>query len=377
MPQVVTNGIKPNSFFKEGNYNLDESFQLYIQKIPSHINYILLVPVYSKLDLSTINFDPLSFFSNPVLHDLYTGDLKIIFDCSTEVSHIDFPYFKQFLNSFKTKGYDFSNFYYLTGDGIEKTIHSNYSNVYHVNILDNFFKNIITQSSNNTKEYFFSCLNRKPRYWRSKLIYLIQSNEFLKSKALCSHPKIHSRNQISNHTGFDVEDSMVDFFIKSEALQASNIFPLVEDMPYEQLISHLPEVYSRVVFDVAMEAYQEGTHQGISEKTFKPIVNSIPLIIWGTPGANTTQLTNLGFKCYDDWFDLSFDSETNTEKRMHLLLKEISRICVMLEKFNASELIAWQRKNTNVIEHNKNILVNLLPSNVSEFDRLYEDLHVS
>lgn len=374
MPQVFTNGIKPNSFFKEGDYNIDEYFQLYIQKIPAHINYISLVPAYSDLDLSKTEFDPLSFFSNRILYDLYKGNLKIIFDCSSEGSHIDFPYFERFLNSFRAKGYDFSNFYYLTGDGIEKTIHSTYNNLYHINTLDSFFKDIIISNNNNTKEYFFSCLNRKPRYWRSKLIYLIQTNSFLKSKALCSHPKIYSRDQISDHTGFDVEDSMIDFFINSEELQASTNFPLVENMPFNHIISHLPEVYSRVVFDVCMESYQEGLHIHNTEKIFKPMVNLVPLIIWGTPGVNTWQLTNLGFKCYDDWFDLSFDLETDTEKRLHLLVKEIKRICTKLETFNASELIAWQHKNTNVLEHNKNTLINSLPGNISEFGRLFSDL---
>lgn len=375
MPQVFTNCIKPNLFFKEGDYNIDEYFHLYIQKIPAHINYILLAPVYSDLDLSKTEFDPLSFLSNRALHELYKGNLKIIFDCSIEGSHIDFPYFERFLNSFRAKGYNFSNFYYLTGDGIEKTIHRTHNNLYHINTLDSFFNNVVTSNNNNTKEYFFSCLTRKPRYWRSKLIYLIQTNKFLKSKALCSHPKIYSRSQISDHTGFDVEDIMVDFFINSAELQASVDFPLSENMPFDHVISHLPEVYSKVVFDVCMESYQEGLHVHNTEKIFKPIVNSIPLLVWGTPGVNTWQLTNLGFKTYHDWFDLSFDLETNTEKRLNLLVKEINRICTMLEKFDASELMAWQHKNIDVIEYNKEVLINLLPSNVSEFTRLFNDLH--
>jgi len=374
MPQIFTKGIRPNLFFKEASYSIDEYFYLYIEKIPSNTNYILLEPEYSNLDLSVTYFDPLSFFSNRLLHDLYKGNLKIIFDCSIEGSHIDFPYFERFLASFNKHGYDFSNFYYLSGDGIEKSLYPSYRNLYHINTLDSFFKDLHTVTSTNDKKYFFSCLNRKPRYWRSKLIYLINTDQILKSNALCSHPKITSKNQISDHTGFEVEDSMLDFFLAADEMQVSTESPLTDQMPFDQVMSHLPEVYSKVVFDVCMESYQEGLHVHNTEKLFKPIVNSVPVLVWGTPGVNTWQMTNLGLKTYEDWFDLSFDLEPNTEKRLYLLLGEIKNICAKLSSMTQAELVQWQNTNPTVIEHNKHTIINSLPKNISEFNRLFDSL---
>jgi hypothetical protein len=123
-----------------------------------------------------------------------------------------------------------------------------------------------------------------------------------------------------------------------------------------------------------MESYQEGIHIHNTEKIFKPMVNSIPLLIWGTPGVNTNQLSNIGFKTYEDWFDLSFDSELDTEKRLHLLVKEVRRVCNMLASYNDEQLLEWQNKNTSVIEHNKMTVLNQLPMNKIEFNRLFEDL---
>ena len=375
MPQILfPNLIKPNSFFKVGDYLFDDVFNLYIKKCPNKINYLILHPKYANLDLSTLEFDPLSYFDEILLRDT---NLKIIFDCSGEVSHIDFPYFRNFLKSYKARNLNFSNFYYLTADAIEKQVHKNTSNVYYINVVDSYFNKNNCKIINSDKKYHFSCLTRKPRYWRSKLIYLIQKNNNLKSKSLCSHPKINDSNPISDHTGFDVEDQMLDFFINSPALQVSTDKPLQENMHFNDIMSHLPEVYSQICFDVCMEAYQEGPHQAISEKTLKPMVNLVPTIIWGTPGINTVLLSQLGFKTYEDWFDLSFDNELDTEKRLQMLFLEINRVCSMLDNMSINERIQWQNKNIQILNHNRNLVLNSLPINVSEVNRLYKDLHTA
>lgn len=374
MPQVFTStAVKTNPFFKVAEYSFSNMFQQYIQKSNTEVHYIVLEPVYNNIDLQTAKFDPLSYFSNQILYDIKHNSLKVIFDCSVEGSHIAFPYFKIFLESYQKYNFNFSSFYYLTGDAIEKKVYEGFLNVYNINVLDSFIEDEgITE---NNREAYFTCLCRKPRYWRSKLIYIINTDSYLKSNSLCSHPKITSHTQISDHTGFDVENSVIDFFLKADSMQVSNKKPLSDDMPFSHVISTLPEVYSKVFFDVTMETFQEGSHEYITEKTFKPMVNLVPTLIWGTPGINTRQLENLGFKTYHDWFDLSFDSEQDTENRLTLLVKEITRICNMLDKMSNSEKNEWQTKNQIVLLHNRNLVLNLLPSNVSEFTRLFNDLH--
>jgi hypothetical protein len=373
MPQVsIQHILKPNPYFKIANYSFDNIFDLYIKNHPKHIKYIVLEPVHTNIDLSILDFDPLSYFDIKLLKK----NIKIIFDCSSEGSHIFFPYFINFLKSYTSRGYDFSNFYYLTGDAVEKEIHHPFSNIYHVNIVDSYF-NKIDNFDNCNKEYYFSCLTRKPRYWRSKLIYLIQTNSYIKNKSLCSHSKVSHTNPISNHTGFDVDHQILEFFANTPVMQVSSDKPLQENMPFDDIVSHLPEVYSNVLFDVCMETYQEGIHQYITEKTFKPMLNLVPTIIWGTPGINTTELTRLGFKTYEEWFDLSFDKEADTEKRLQMLFLEIIRVCNMLDNMSTTERISWQNKNTQILNYNRNLVLNLLPTNVSEINRLYEDLHAS
>lgn len=370
MPQISASGlIKENPFFKLANYSFEELLRRYTNKNTKYSKYIVVEPVYKNLDLETIDFDPVVFFSDALIKKLKLGKISLIFDCAIEGSHIVFPYFKRFSKGFLNNNIPLKSFYYLTGDAVEKDVHLN-SNVYHINVFDSMLSSP-NPRLNTIATSYFTCLNRKPRYWRSRLIYEMH-NTVYKDKMLASHPKINSKNDFMNHTGLEVEAQLVDFFIANSPIQVSPTAPLSSTMPFNDIISTLPEVYSRAVFDISLETYQENTHEFITEKTFKPMLNMMPVIIWGTPGINTTGLTRLGFKTYEDWFDLTFDNEPNTEKRLKLLLNEIIRVCNILDDID--DISSWQKKNMDVIEYNKNIILNLLPTNISEFTRFYNDI---
>lgn len=370
MPQISASGlIKDNPFFRLSKYSFEELLKLYTDKNTKYSKYIVVEPVYKNLDLETMDFDPVVFFSDALIKKLRLGKISLIFDCAIEGSHIVFPYFKRFSKGFLNNNIPLQRFYYLTGDAVEKDIHLN-NNVYHINVFDS----MLSCPKNNlstTATSYFTCLNRKPRYWRSKLIYEM-SNTVYKDKMLASHPKINSKNDFMNHKGLEVEDHLVDFFIKHSPIQVSPSAPLSSTMPFKDVISTLSDVYSRAVFDVSLETYQENAHEFVTEKTFKPMLNTMPVLIWGTPGINTLGLKRLGFKTYEDWFDLTFDNEPNTEKRLRLLIDEIIRVCNVLD--NVNNISSWQQKNMGVLEHNKNLILNLLPTNVSEFTRLYNDI---
>jgi hypothetical protein len=369
MPQISSrNLIKDNPFFKGSEHSFEFCLKLYSNKNTQNSKYIVLAPVYKRIDLESIIFDPTEFFENRLIQQIKSKSVSLIFDCSGEGSHILFPYFKRFIDGLMANNIPTENFYYLTGDAAEKDQHQ-HTNVYHINMLDTVI-NRHTTVSNLDKIYYFTCLNRKPRYWRSKLIYELFNTRY-KDKILVSHPKINNKNDFMNHDGFDVEDSLVNFFIHNSPIQVSNTQPLSDNMPFTDIISTLPEVYGQAVFDLTLETYQENKHEYITEKTFKPILNMMPVLIWGTPGINTTALKRLGFKLYEDWFDLSFDTEPDTEKRLNLLLTEVNRVCNELDN---TDILQWQKKNATVLEHNRNLILNRLPTNILEFTRLYNDL---
>ena len=369
MPQISAKGlIIDNPFFKEADYSFENFLKLYTGKNTRFAKYIVLDPKYTNTGLENIEFDSVAFFKNELINKLKSNSISLIFNCSMEGSKILFPYFNIFRNSLLRNNIPLQNFYYLTGDPTEHCV-DNSEKIFHVNGLDRLMRP--KEQMNIVKDFYFTCLNRKPRYWRSKLIYELYHSDY-KNKMLVSHPLINSKNDFINYDGFEVEDDIADFFINNSPLQVSHNEPLSNKMALSTILSTLPEVYNRAVFDVTMETYQERDHEYITEKTFKPMLNMMPIIIWGTPGINTTALQRLGFKTYEDWFDLSFDNETHTETRLKLLLNEILRVCKKLD--NCSDLTEWQQTNMDVLQYNKNLILNLLPTNIDEFLRLYNRL---
>lgn len=367
MPHVsAAKDILPNPYFKSLDRSFDNVFKKYLGRSPKN-RYIVFAPCYNNLDLEKIHFEPADYFSSRLIHAIKESNIKIIFDCSGEGSYEVFPYFKYFHKSILSQ-YFINNFFYLTGCPHEKTFHQQ-DNIYHINSLDILVKEFYTPSYESDITNYFSCLTRKPRYWRSKLIYKLLNNESLNNKFIFSHPKITKDNFFMNHTF--IEHDMQDFFLNREFEQITPSQPLVPNMPFRDVISTIPDVYSRVAFDLTMETYQDGATEYITEKTFKPILNLTPTLIWGTPGINTVGLGRLGFKTYEDWFDLSFDLEPDTEKRLNLLLAEINRVCKKIEEYGYS---AWKNKNVEILEHNKNLILNLLPTNKSEISRLIDNL---
>jgi len=88
----------------------------------------------------------------------------------------------------------------------------------------------------------------------------------------------------------------------------------------------------------------------ITEKVWKSMLYERPIIIWGQPGVNN-YLKEMGFKLYDNYFDLTFDNEIDPAKRLHLLLKELNNVSKRMIEKN------WHRKDLQTIKFNKEYLL--------------------
>ena len=98
------------------------------------------------------------------------------------------------------------------------------------------------------------------------------------------------------------------------------------------LISHRPNVF-------------------LSEKIWKSIRVGHPFIVVGNPGT-LTELHNLGFKTFGDWWDESYDEEINLEKR----IKKISKVLIKLSKLSILELKNLRRDLRDTVEFNQNLI---------------------
>jgi hypothetical protein len=102
-------------------------------------------------------------------------------------------------------------------------------------------------------------------------------------------------------------------------------------------------------FEVCTETYMHGEYKSLTEKVFKPIVNFSPFIFVAFPGA-LALLRQIGFKTFDGFIDESYDLETDEVKRMHLMIKEITRLCSM----SVDQLHDWYWSMEDILIHNHN-----------------------
>lgn len=90
---------------------------------------------------------------------------------------------------------------------------------------------------------------------------------------------------------------------------------------------------------------------GISEKTFKAILNKHPFIIVGMANS-LSLLRSLGYKTFGSIIDERYDSEEADDIRLMMIAKEVKRLCALDER----QLKDFLNKARDIVEHNYIVL---------------------
>jgi hypothetical protein len=118
------------------------------------------------------------------------------------------------------------------------------------------------------------------------------------------------------------------------------------------------QIHNQTLFQIVNETEANDKYNTAlfySEKTFRPISQLQPFIIYGQQYCNK-YLKNIGYKTYEDWFDYSFDNEPDDTKRYELLLDSIKKTCDMLDQMSADEKVNWRFKNQQILINNYDTL---------------------
>lgn len=220
----------------------------------------------------------------------------------------------------------------------------------HVDTLDNSGVLRIDALLTETKEQFkknfngkiLLNLNNRYRQPRSTLSFYLATSP-IKEYCLISHNEKYRK---------EYEDKWVHLPDRTQKQEKnwSKKTPIVLDGQIH--INY--KFYQSTVFEVVGETLTQnwwGTSKEYSEKSFKPIVNFQPFLIYGQKGCNHN-LEKLGYQTYHDWFDLSFDFIDDEIERLLCLYQSVEQTTIMLSKMSTHDKAEWRFKNRSVLEHN-------------------------
>jgi hypothetical protein len=368
--------LNTNNIIQQQNIDVLAGFAHWSKTLDLSItaDYVLCEHVEHIVFVWPEQFDVFAYVSNDVKKLLKEKRIFLIFNMSNEGGYPTFPHYRYFYESSITHGIPQEQIIFLTGGQTEDTVYKNlfpeskihtvviHLEDYRVLLVSKFKSNPrASMLAKNFKTKYFTYLSRRPRFWRSALTKELHADPYLQHRALLSHGIIGSDGKYATNAdilefadGDEVTDAesreVVDYFTK-----VGRVMDPGTQFNINHVYGSLDDLYHQVLFDVVGESYQTMSRDCITEKTFKAIYAEVPVLIWGTPGINK-QLTMLGLKQYNEWFDYSFDDEEDDTKRMHLLVKEIKRVCMHLDSMSHIERISWSLKNKEVLKHNKAML---------------------
>ena len=196
-------------------------------------------------------------------------------------------------------------------------------------------------------------LSRRNRYHRV-LAHAMLFASTIREHAIISQDKL---------TNLNIDDFSLEKigYTRKQWRRFSKTLPLIADTNQFHIndpFNTLEDLHCKTVFSIVNETLvhdYNNTSLFYSEKILKPIVNFQPMIIFGQPGINHA-LKDLGFKLYDEYFDLSFDFEPDHIIRYKKLLQSIESLVRDLSTFSIKDKVEWRFRHHHILNHNFNNL---------------------
>jgi hypothetical protein len=116
------------------------------------------------------------------------------------------------------------------------------------------------------------------------------------------------------------------------------------DSGYSELLMHKSALWHVVTETVF---YDDKLH--LTEKIFKPITAKRPFMLMGAVG-NLAYLRSYGFKTFDRWIDESYDTVTDPDSRIEMIVAELEKLC----KLSDIELNVMYKEMQDILEFNFN-----------------------
>jgi hypothetical protein len=110
---------------------------------------------------------------------------------------------------------------------------------------------------------------------------------------------------------------------------------------------YVPDWYAKTCFSLVSESFV-GAELFVSEKIFKPLAYSHPLIVYGTPGT-LDYLHELGFETFGHVIDQSYDLDTDATARLKKIVTVLSDL---RREFERTGTVLQDPRTQQILAHN-------------------------
>jgi hypothetical protein len=198
-------------------------------------------------------------------------------------------------------------------------------------------------------------LSRRNRYYRVMAHFALY-NSSIKNDSIISQDVLSNTVSPTDNTLKKLNLSVNNW------QEFKNSLPLLADgnnFHINAPFDHLPELHSKTIFSIVNETLisnYNNTSLFFSEKFLKPIINLQPMIIYGQQGINR-KIQMLGFKTYEQYFDLSFDDEPDDVLRYKKLLISVENTVKHLRSLSRDKQIEWRFKESELLIYNREVFI--------------------
>ena len=368
--------FKQDLNYKDFGYGHDTVDNL----IERNENFIYTILIKQPATFRQIRDENLYRFSSKLLDAIKKGKAKIVLSYLFEgdfYNQVDIQAINKFILKYDFKKSDVvlltNNLKFKYNEPENANFTTQVFNYFLVNqwfskedLLDNSFikasgirlKEKIDFISTYEKPKKFLSLNRRPRGHRIALFAEIMKDPILKDASVIS---LGSRNlefekQIQGNPWADWYSSFItpDYeHGKETGIAFLNSYDNTKDcfvdsnLEYNLAFNFNETLHLNTFVNVLTETLFENESIFLSEKIFKPILGCQPFIVFGNPGI-LSELRNMGFKTFGEFWDESYDQEISFTKR----LEKIIEIMKDLANKTHGKLLQMTREMSHILEHN-------------------------
>lgn len=215
------------------------------------------------------------------------------------------------------------------------------------------------------RNYEFTALSRIHKWWRATVMTYLRDNNFL-NKSRWSYNKVEGGDLPGDNPirlrEFAGLARQLDIFVRYAPYACDAMTAEEQNSHWLLVPEHYEDAYCNLVLETLYDADQSGG-SFITEKTFKPIRNAQPFIIFGTVKSLDT-LRKLGYRTFDNFIDNKYDDIVDNTDRFIATIEAIKNL-------TATNLHQWYLSCREDIIHNQELF---LSSKYNRIEELYNKL---